>query len=242
MIAPDWPLNDKVGALSTTRIGGVSASPFDSLNLGLHVGDEQANVLTNRSRLHAHLPNPPVWLEQVHGEQVIEVDHDFNVSELRQGDALYSRLPNQPLAIMTADCLAILIADENGKEVAAIHAGWRGIANNLIANTLDLFQSPRSSLIAWFGPAIGPKAFQVGEDVKRAFCSQTPSFSEAFQADEEAGKYLADIYRLAQIRLKELGVTKIYGGGLCTYDDPARFFSYRRDGRTGRMATLIWRR
>lgn len=242
LLTPDWPLQDKQGALSTTRVGGVSTAPYTSCNLGMHVGDDARLVEANRHQLEACLPAPPVWLNQVHGDNVITVTHVRQSRYIDTGDALYTRLKNQPLAIMTADCLPVLVADENGEEVAAIHGGWRGIANNLFANTLSCFKTSNDSLYAWLGPAIGPSAFQVGEDVRKAFLALGDEFNIAFSPDQENGKYLADIYLLARIRLERLGVTRVYGGGFCTYTDNRRFFSYRRDGVTGRMASLIWRK
>lgn len=241
MITPTWPAPINIGALSTTRKGGYSEAPFSSFNLGLHVGDDEQKVLANRELLASHLPTKPVWLNQVHSSDVVIVDEQFDHSKLVDADALFTRLPEQPLAIMTADCLPILLTTECGSEVAAIHGGWRGLYAGIIANTIALFTTPSEKIVAWLGPAIGAQNFEVGEEVKAAFCQLSAQYQHAFQAQAN-GKYLADIYAIAHVQLNHLGILKISGGEYCTVHQQAQFFSYRRDGKTGRMATLIWRK
>ncbi|MCH2086543.1 MAG: peptidoglycan editing factor PgeF [Pseudoalteromonas sp.] len=239
MITPAWTAPNTVSALSTIRQGGVSVAPFDSFNVGLHVGDDEQAVLANRALLTNQLPNPAVWLNQTHSSDVIVIDEKSDLSQVRAADALYTRLVKQPLAIMTADCLPVLLCSSSGDEVAAVHGGWRGLAQAILANTVSHFQAPANDIIAWLGPAIGPSQFEVGQDVKDSFCLQNPVHQQAFTAKHE--KYMADIYLLARQQLAQLGVVKIYGGEYCTVTDKSQFFSYRRDGQTGRMASLIWR-
>ncbi|MBC7008540.1 peptidoglycan editing factor PgeF [Pseudoalteromonas sp. BZK2] len=239
MIKPAWTAPNTVSALSTIRQGGVSVAPFDSFNVGLHVGDDEQAVLANRALLTNQLPNPAVWLNQTHSSDVIVIDEKSDLSQVRAADALYTRLVKQPLAIMTADCLPVLLCSSSGDEVAAVHGGWRGLAQAILANTVSHFQAPANDIIAWLGPAIGPSQFEVGQEVKDSFCLQNPVHQQAFTAKHE--KYMADIYLLARQQLAQLGVVKIYGGEYCTVTDKSQFFSYRRDGQTGRMASLIWR-
>lgn len=239
MITPAWTAPNTVSALSTIRQGGVSVAPFDSFNVGLHVGDDEQAVLANRALLTNQLPNPAVWLNQTHSSDVIVIDEQSDLSQVRAADALYTRLVKQPLAIMTADCLPVLLCSSSGDEVAAVHGGWRGLAQGILANTVSHFQVPASDIIAWLGPAIGPSQFEVGQDVKDSFCLQNPVHQQAFTAKHE--KYMADIYLLARQQLAQLGVVKIHGGEHCTVTEKSQFFSYRRDGQTGRMASLIWR-
>jgi len=239
MITPAWTAPNTVSALSTIRQGGVSVAPFDSFNVGLHVGDDEQAVLANRALLTNQLPNPAVWLNQTHSSDVIVIDEKSDLSQVRAADALYTRLVKQPLAIMTADCLPVLLCSSSGDEVAAVHGGWRGLAQAILANTVSHFQAPANDIIAWLGPAIGPSQFEVGQDLKDSFCLQNPVHQQAFTAKHE--KYMADIYLLARQQLAQLGVVKIYGGEYCTVTDKSQFFSYRRDGQTGRMASLIWR-
>ncbi len=239
MITPAWTAPKTVSALSTTREGGVSDAPFDSFNLALHVGDDEQAVFENRALLTNQLPNPAVWLNQTHSSDIVVVDDKFRLSELRSADALYTQLAKQPLAIMTADCLPVLLCSSSGDEIAAVHGGWRGLAQGILANTVSHFQASASDIIAWLGPAIGPSQFEVGQEVKECFCSQNSMHQQAFTAKHE--KYMADIYLLARQQLAQLGVTNIYGGKHCTVSEQSQFFSYRRDGQTGRMASLIWR-
>ncbi len=235
-ITPDWPAPKGVKAISTTRNGGFSHPPWNSLNLGDHVQDDETHVRKNRKYLQAQagLPSSPLWMEQVHGRDVLAGKVGQNT-----GDARFSTTAAEVCAVMTADCLPVLFCNEEGSAVAAAHAGWRGLEKGVLEQTLDCFEAPASAIMAWLGPAIGPSAFEVGDEVREAFMRQQPQAEAAFKATEP-GKWLADIYLLARQRLQSKGVTRIYGGDYCTYTDEARFFSYRRDGQTGRMASLIW--
>jgi len=235
-IIPGWPAPENVRALSTTRDGGCSLPPWDSFNLGNHVGDDPAHVARNRVRLVdlGGLPGEPLWMEQVHGSEVLS----FSSSDCR-GDACFSRNTGEVCAIMTADCLPVLFCDEQGSQVAAAHAGWRGLAAGVLEQTLRCFEGSASAIMVWLGPAIGPQAFEVGNEVRETFLQQQDAAETAF-APHGRGKWLADIYQLARLRLQAQGVTRISGGDHCTYTESERFFSYRRDGRTGRMASLIW--
>ncbi len=216
----------------------MSLPPFDSLNLGDHVGDIPNAVSENRQRLEAlaQLPQQPVWLEQVHGTDVLQLVGDKIHN--RQADAVYSNQIGQVCAIMTADCLPVLLTNQAGTEVAAAHAGWRGLCHGVLENTINQFISPANEIIAWLGPAIGAEKFEVGKEVKEAFVNQSSDLTSAFVPYND--KYLADIYLLARKKLRAAGVTKVYGGDFCTVTDENRFFSYRREGKTGRMASLIW--
>ncbi|CQJ62018.1 purine nucleoside phosphorylase YfiH [Yersinia rohdei] len=238
LIFPDWPIPAGVKACSTTRHGGISEFPYDSLNLGTHVGDIAANVVANRQCLveQAGLPQMPVWLEQVHGTRVLHLD-GAAISDL-QADAVYSRVAGQVCAVMTADCLPVLFCSLAGDEVAAAHAGWRGLCAGVLEQTLAQFTAAPSSIIAWLGPAIGPHQFEVGEEVKQAFINIDAQSAAAFTPF--GTQYLADIYLLARLRLQALGIHAIYGGDRCTVSEKQQFFSYRRDGITGRMASLVW--
>jgi YfiH family protein len=244
-IIPDWPAPKNVRALQTTRNGGVSATPYDSLNLGDHVGDAPLAVERNRMSLQSLFASEPVWLKQVHGTVVADAGQ---AACWPQADACISRHSGAVCVVMTADCLPVLLCDEQGSVVGAVHAGWRGLCDGVIEKTVHAMNAPPQTIMAWLGPAIGPQAFEVGEEVRAAFVAKQPEAATAFIATPESGrevgvkvnKYLADIYQLARLRLHALGITRIYGGGLCTYTDQERFFSYRRDGVTGRMGTFIW--
>jgi polyphenol oxidase len=241
-IEPEWPVPPNVHALSTTRRGGVSNAPWSSLNLGGHVNDNPAHVSENRRRLieHAALPDTPQWLTQVHGSAVLELSANHRQSrQPPRADAAYSASPGAICAVLTADCLPVLFADAAGREVAAAHAGWRGLAGGVLEETLAHFSAPPGELRAWLGPAIGPAVFEVGADVKTAFTAWSSACETAFVGSGE-GRWLADIYELARLRLRQAGLFNIFGGGWCTFSDAERFFSFRRDGETGRMATLIW--
>ncbi|WP_409424982.1 MULTISPECIES: peptidoglycan editing factor PgeF [unclassified Pseudoalteromonas] len=240
-LSATWQPIQGVGTLSTTRDGGVSKPPFDSLNLGLHVGDNRQDVIKNRAHVNTHLPNPAVWLNQVHSADVIRVDEAFDANQTLTGDALYTQLSNQPLAIMTADCLPILLTSSDGQEVAAIHAGWRGLVQGIINNTVSCFKYEPANLHAWLGPAIGANRFEVGQEVVAIFTANNPALHDAFKL-QNSEKYLADIYHIAHILLNQRGVVNISGGEYCTFSQNNQFFSYRRDGLTGRMASLIWRK
>ena len=235
-IIPGWPAPAAVRACVTTREGGVSVAPYASLNLGNHVGDVSAHVVQNRARVRAALPAEPLWLRQTHGLQVA----DAVLAQVEtEADASVAWQPNRVCAVMTADCLPVLFCDQAGTVVSAAHAGWRGLADGILEQTVAAMQVPAGQIMAWLGPAIGPDKFEVGEDVRAVFIADLYAASAAFQAGKP-GKWLADIYQLARLRLTRLGVHQVYGGGLCTYTDAARFYSYRRDGVTGRMASLIW--
>lgn len=236
LILPDWPAPPNVRAIQTTREGGVSDGPYASLNLGDHVGDDAMRVSANRQRLSAFLPSEPIWMRQVHGVEVICADE---ASCQPQADAAISRAPNAVSVVMTADCLPLLLCDRAGTVVAAVHAGWRGLLAGVIETTVARMKVAPMDILAWLGPAIGPDAFEVGNEVRDAFMQQDPRSEQAFRPKGN-GKWMADLYLLARMRLKSLGVPSTYGGDLCTYQDARRFFSYRRDGVTGRMATLIW--
>ncbi|WLH62130.1 peptidoglycan editing factor PgeF [Pseudomonas sp. FP2300] len=234
-LIPDWPAPARVKACVTTRGGGVSLAPFDSLNLGDHVGDDPTAVAENRRRLTDQFAITPAWLQQVHGIAVVEADP----TQVATADASWTDTPGIACASMTADCLPVLFCNRAGTRVAAAHAGWRGLANGVLEATLDSLAVPADEILAWLGPAIGPQAFEVGPEVREAFIAQLPEAVKAFAASPNAGKFLADIYQLARLRLAVRGVTAVYGGGLCTVTDP-RFFSYRRNPCTGRFASLIW--
>lgn len=236
-ITPDWPAPKRVRAVTTTRAGGVSRPPYDSLNLGDHVGDDPAAVATNRRRLQQALglPAQPGWLKQVHGNCPVDAATHPAGGE---ADAVYTRRAGLVCAVMTADCLPLLLCDRQGSVVAAVHAGWRGLLNGVIERSVGRMGAPQA-LLAWMGPAIGPQAFEVGDEVRRAFVAADAASAAAFRPSD-SGRWLADIYALARGRLARCGVTAVSGGEYCTYSQPERFYSYRRDGRTGRMASLIW--
>ncbi|ABE49879.1 peptidoglycan editing factor PgeF [Methylobacillus flagellatus] len=236
LIIPDWPAPANVRALQTTRSGGVSKAPYNSLNLGMHVGDVALDVAANRQRLNRYVPTEPVWLNQVHGITVIDAG---TASCVPDADAAYARTRHTVCAVMTADCLPVLICDKAGTIVSAVHAGWRSLLDGVIEETVAEMDKPGSDLLAWLGPAIGPDAFEVGDEVRRAFIARDAKAEQAFRP-ASAGKWLGDIFQLGRQRLANVGVSHIYGGGLCTYDDEERFFSFRRDESTGRMASLIW--
>ena len=236
LIIPDWPVPAHVRALQTTRAGGVSLSPYQSLNLGGHVGDAPLHVARNRQSLSTLLPSEPVWLEQVHGIAVADADH---ASCSPVADACIAR-QGGVCVVMTADCLPVLLCDRQGSVVGAAHAGWKGLSAGVIEATVVAMGVPPQELLAWLGPAIGPQAFEVGDEVRAEFVKADPQAAAAFISGKEAGKWLADLYALARLRLNALGITEIYGGNRCTYSEPEQFFSYRRDGVTGRQGTFIW--
>lgn len=239
LITPEWVLPAGVKAISTTRNGGVSIAPYDTLNLGDHVGDDPQSVLNNRQRLAKHLmlsDDDIIWLEQVHGVNVLTLDHQPPTSY--KADASYTNIPRKACAIMTADCLPVLFCSLAGNEVAAAHAGWRGLQAGVLEQTIQRFKAEPKNIMAWLGPSIGPEQFEVGPEVREAFMDVNPEAEAAFKARDN--KYLADIYLLARQRLNSLGVQKIYGGNFCTVSQSELFFSYRREKQTGRMASLIW--
>lgn len=247
-IKPSWVVPQQIQSFYTTREGGVSKPPFDSLNLGVNAGDHLEDVLQNRSILRAGLPAEPIWLKQIHGITVsTPASRNASVNGPFEADASVTNIPNEVLAILTADCMPVLLASKNGDVIGAAHAGWRGLSGGVLENTIQEMCSLSKGLIprdisVWMGPAIGPTAFEVGEDVLQAFASQSQDILlEAFQpVNGSPEKYLANLYLLAEGRLRSLGVEQIYGGGFCTVNDPAHFFSYRRDKQTGRFASLIW--
>jgi YfiH family protein len=234
-LIPDWPAPAGVKACVTTRTGGVSLAPFDSLNLGDHVDDSPEAVAENRRRLTERFSIQPAWLKQVHGIAVAHADP----GHVATADASWTATPGIACAAMTADCLPVLFCDRAGTRVAAAHAGWRGLAAGVLEATLDTLAVPAGDVLVWLGPAIGPQAFEVGPEVREAFVREVPESARAFVPGAHEGKLMADIYELARLRLAARGVTAVYGGGLCTVTDP-RFFSYRRHPRTGRFASLIW--
>jgi YfiH family protein len=250
-IDPDWPAPAAVTAFCTTRAGGVSRPPFDSCNLGLHVGDDTRAVTANRARVAALLPADSrlCWLQQVHGTDVVEAGVDEGAggraaAAPAEADALWSRAPGMACAIMTADCLPVLLCSRGGDVVGAAHAGWRGLAAGVLEALVAAMDTDPAHLLAWMGPAIGPRAFEVGAEVRDAFLraagSAEPATAACFRpSGGGSGAFYADLYALARLRLSAAGVGAVYGGGLCTYGDPARFFSHRRDGETGRMAAVI---
>jgi YfiH family protein len=238
-IVPEWPAPANVRALITTRAGGASSGAYASLNLGGHVGDDARAVAANRDALRRLLPAEPVWLRQVHGARVVEA---VPGSAGEEADAAVAREPGRVCAVLTADCLPVLLADEAGTVVAIAHAGWRGLAAGVIENVVYALESggvAPGSLIAYLGPAIGGGAYEVGSDVFETFVRGDAGAATAF-APQDGGKFLADLNVLARQRLSRLGVRRVHGGSLCTYSDAARFYSYRRDRTTGRMASLVW--
>lgn len=236
LLVPDWPAPASVRACVTTRAGGVSQLPFDSFNLGDHVGDDPAAVAENRRRLQALLGCQPAWLSQVHGVAVVEADP----AQVAEADASWSATPGIACTIMTADCLPVLFCDRAGSRVAGAHAGWRGLAAGVLEASVAALGCPPSEVLVWLGPAIGPQAFEVGGEVREAFVALHAEAAGAFVPSANPGRYMADLYRLARIRLASVGVSAVYGGGLCTFSDAERFYSYRREPRTGRLASLIW--
>ena len=216
----------------------MSASPFDSLNVGAHVGDRPEAVDENRRRIGRELalPGEPAWLEQVHGTKVADLDH---APATARADASCTHSAGRICAVQVADCLPVLLAARAGSAVAAAHCGWRGLADGVLEATVRVLGVPAGELYAWLGPAIGPGAFEVGAEVRTAFLKQDARAATAFQGNSR-GRWQCDLFELARQRLAVLGVAAVYGGGVCTHSDAQRFFSYRRDGRCGRMAALIW--
>jgi len=258
MLRADWAAPPEVHAFTTLRHGaGRSQAPFDTFNLGnarAADGDDPATVARNRAELveRADLPSPPRWLRQVHGTRVLRIDSGMQTHPLPspplegegaeaepEADAAVTATPGVVLAILTADCLPVVLAARDGSEVGAAHAGWRGLAAGVLEQTVAAMHSAPGVLVAWLGPAAGPQAYEIGEEVFEAFTSRDPRAASAFAATRP-GHWRVDLYALARLRLADAGVTAIHGGGLCTISDPARFFSHRRDGRSGRIATLAW--
>jgi len=240
-LIPEWPAPARVRALVTLRHGaGCSQPPFDHFNLGARCGDAPDAVRENRRQLIelADLPSPPCWLNQVHGTAVHRVQARQEPEE-PQADAAVSCQPGVVLAVLTADCLPLLLCAEDGSEVGAVHAGWRGLCDGVIEAAVAAMQTPASRLLAWLGPAAGPQAYEVGEDVRAAFLTRHALAAEAF-VPTRPGHWFCDLYELARQRLTGLGVESVFGGDLCTISTPESFYSHRRDARTGRMASLIW--
>jgi hypothetical protein len=257
IIQPDWASPPKgVEAAFTERTGGVSAAPFDTLNLGAHVGDDPAAVAENRRRVRTGLalPSEPVWMEQVHGADVVDLDayasresdsrksdsHAGDTNRPPRADAAVTREPGRVCAILVADCMPVLFAARDGSAVGAAHAGWRGLARGVLEATVSALRCPPRELLAWLGPAISQPTFEVGEDVYEAFVARDPGDRGAFEHNAR-GRWQCDLYALARRRLAALGVGQVSGGAFCTVRERERFFSFRRDGRCGRMAALIWR-
>lgn len=251
LLRADWPVPANIHACTTLRRGlnvGVSAPPFDAFNLGYRNaadGDRPEAVDTNRAALGwiAGLPSPPHWLRQVHGVAVQRCDTprpaDATDAIEPVADASVTASAEVVLAILTADCLPVMFAADDGREVAAAHAGWRGLAGGVLEATVAAMRTPADRVMAWLGPAAGPQAYEIGEEVYRAFVDPDPAAAAAFAATRP-GHWHVDLYALARRRLAQAGVSRVHGGGLCTISDPQRFFSHRRDARTGRMATLVW--
>lgn len=235
-IVPQWPASPRIRALITTRQGGQSRGPYASFNLGTHVGDDPDAVTHNRELLRAALPADPLWLHQVHGIEVVDA---AAASGIPTADAAYTSVRHVVCAIQTADCLPVLLAARDGGTVGVAHAGWRGLAAGIVEATVKSMRAHTRELVAYLGPAIGPQAFEVGEEVLDAFAAQEAGAAQAFVKTGE-GKYHADLYALARQRLRRAGVDDVYGGGFCTYSERDRFYSYRRERETGRMASLIW--
>jgi YfiH family protein len=238
LIRPEWPAPANVQAAFTTRQGGVSQGVYQGLNLGLHVSDEPALVMQNRQLLTQQLAlsTTPIWLEQVHGTDVFNAEAPCVIPP--QADAAVTTTVGLPLTVMTADCLPVLFCDKAGTVVATAHAGWRGLCAGVLEKTIAAMQVAPNEILAWIGPAIGPSAFEVGDEVKAAFVAHDPQAAAAFVAHQD--KWLADLLMLARQRISAAGVSAIYGGNQCTFSDAQQFYSYRRDGQTGRMAGLIW--
>ena len=250
-IVPDWPAPPRVKALVTTRQGGVSASPWASLNLGDHVGDDSFAVQQNRDRLRQALPSEPKWLRQVHGTNCVDA---ASIQGQVEADASFTRQAGVVCAVLTADCLPVFFCDDQARAVAVAHAGWRGLANGVLEATIAAMKVDPAHVLAWLGPAIGPQKFEVGPEVRDIFVSQSEDASAAFVAANNGsnGKWLADIYLLARLRIQRVGVSCVFGptsepgasgtsvADCCTVSQSERFFSYRRDGVTGRMASCIW--
>jgi YfiH family protein len=239
LLRPGWPAPRGVRACCTTRIGGASAVPFNGLNLATHVGDDPLNVAYNRALLREHLAlaNEPAWLRQVHGIHVVQLPASDAEPE---ADASWTTEPGNVCAVLTADCLPVLLCDEDARCVAAAHAGWRGLASGVLESTVNALPVLPTQLMAWLGPAIGPLHFEVGPEVFERFVDQDPAAAEAFVPSEHPGRLMADLYELARLRLRRLGVTRIYGGDHSTVAEPEQFYSYRREAVCGRFASLIW--
>jgi polyphenol oxidase len=238
LIQPQWPQPlSHITAFCTTRSGGFSAGDFAELNLADHVQDDPRLVEKNRQYLvdQCQLPEQPQWLQQTHSINVINLDAD----DSRQGDAALTSIPGRIAVVMTADCLPVLLCNQQGTQVAAAHAGWRGLLNGILENTAHRMAADNAEIMAWLGPAIGPAQFEVGDEVREMFIAQHAAAENCF-VQNRPSHYLADLYALARLRLQNAGVTLISGGEYCTFSEPERFFSYRRENVTGRQASLIY--
>lgn len=235
-IVPDWPAPPNVRALVTTRAGGESRGAYASFNLGTHVGDDPAAVERNRARLRASLPAEPVWLQQVHGTAVIDAATALPGA---RADAAVARIRHVVCVVLTADCVPVLLAAGGGEAVAIAHAGWRGLAAGVVEAAVAAMGAPAAGVVAWLGPAIGSRAYEVGPEVRAAFVRHDAAAAAAF-APHRGDRLLADLAMLARQRLAAAGVAKICGGGHCTYSEAGRFYSYRREPATGRFASLVW--
>ncbi|RTZ15091.1 peptidoglycan editing factor PgeF [Vibrio aquaticus] len=238
LIIPNWPARSRVKAFASTRCGGVSQNVYQGLNLGTHVGDDVQIVQRNRLLLqeYADMPEAPIWLNQTHSNTVLEVN--TSTVDVLDADGTFTQKPGVVCSAMTADCLPVLLTNVDGTQVAAVHAGWRGLANGIVENAVKKFDG---EVMAWIGPAIGQEAFEVGDDVVEAFVSVIPEAQYAFTPKkQQSGKWFADMNQLVTQRLNRVGVKQVYYSNLCTYQDSERFYSYRRDGITGRQATFIW--
>ncbi|NIM70813.1 MAG: peptidoglycan editing factor PgeF [Xanthomonadales bacterium] len=236
VIRPDWPAPANVRALVTTRQGGVSRGAWATFNLGAHCGDRAAAVHENRHRLRRLLPDEPMWLAQEHGNRV--VSWRAGRERLPRADAAVASGRHEVLAVLTADCLPVLFCDERGRQVAVAHAGWRGLAAGVLEQTVAAMRAAPAAVLAWLGPAIGGSVYEVGSEVRDAVCDAHPSDADGFEPHGE--RWLANLEHLAAARLRRCGLRQVYCSGSCTFTDAERFFSHRRDGVTGRMASVIW--
>lgn len=236
-LKPDWPAPANISSYCSTRHGGLSLSPYESMNIASHVGDNLEHIKSNRAELKSlmQLPREPNWLEQVHGSKVVEIGRNDN-RELIQADGVYTKAKQVVLTVMVADCLPVLIASADGQEIAAVHAGWKGLAANILAEACSRFVGS-THLLAWLGPAIGPCHYEVGDDVRSGFSGKE---ADCFKAGKDRQHWWLDMVALAKIQLEAAGVSQVYGGGFCTHHEKERFFSYRRDGVTGRFGVFIW--
>ena len=247
-IYPQWPAPKNVRALSTNRIGGVGKPPFDSFNLAMHVDDENENVIANREILskQAGLPSQPNWLNQTHSTDVIEIESSKKSSDalakgvLIDADGSITSQTHAVCGVLTADCMPVLFTNKTGTRVAAIHAGWRGLANGILEKAVSEMNCPPEQIIAWVGPCIGPTAFEVGMEVRDQLGGPNTAYTASENSSADSKKVYADLVQLAQIRLQQVGVVAFSASGECTYNNKTNFFSYRRTGQCGRMATLIW--
>ncbi|MBL4585161.1 MAG: peptidoglycan editing factor PgeF [Pseudomonadales bacterium] len=252
-VVPNWPAPAQVHALVTTRNGGLSAAPWHSMNLATHVGDAPRSIEQNRKRLQQHLVlhqgavHPIQWLDQVHGTAVVEATSPTISARHNQqpvkADAIITQQRRQPIAVLTADCLPVFFCDQQGTQIAVAHAGWRGLSAGILEQTAARFACSTTQIMVWFGPAIGPNQFEVGDEVRSQMMAESPANAplDAFftPVNKRAGHWLADLYAIARAKLSALGIEHIYGGDLCTVEQPEQFYSYRRDGQTGRMASVM---